>query len=219
MLEIIFKENEKEKDSFVSPHRGYKLMKYDIERLADILYILSKNKQHLTKLRICKLLYFIDKFHLQKYGRFVLGDIYHSLQFGQIPSLTLNILNDFFGPEITFRGKPIKSNPNLLKDYFIQGKYQNKYPALILNKEFNFKSLSDSEVEIISQVLKKFGRYSDASLVNLSHKEATWQKTPVPQQINPELFLDDLPEDEKKRIAELMTIDEADDSLVDCLNR
>jgi uncharacterized phage-associated protein len=194
-------------------------MKYDIEKLADILYVFSKNGQHLTKLRICKFLYFIDKLHLQKYGRFVLGDRYHSLQFGQIPSLTLDILNDFFDPEITFRGKPIKSNPHLLKDYFIRGKYKNKYPSLILNKEFNFKSLSDSEIGIINEVLKKFGKYTDAFLVNLSHKEATWQKTPVPQQINPELFLDDLPEDEKKRIAELMIIDEADDTLVDSLNR
>jgi uncharacterized phage-associated protein len=194
-------------------------MKYDIEKLADILYLFAKKKQPLTKLRICKLLYFIDKVHLQKYGRFVLGDRYHSLPLGPVPSLTLDLLDDFFIPEIMFRGKPIKRSQNLLKGLFTRGKSLNKYPQLILAKEFNFESLSESEKEVIELVINKYGNYTDGSLVNISHKESPSKNTPVPDQIAPELFLDDLPEDEKRSIAELLAIDKENDLLVTCLNR
>jgi uncharacterized phage-associated protein len=194
-------------------------MKYDIEKLADILNVFFKNGQELTKLRICKLLYFIDKLHLQKYGRFVLEDKYHNLPLGQIPSLTLDILNDFFEPSITFRGKPVKSSNDLLKEYFVSSKHKDKYLKMTPKKDFSFNSLSASEIAVINEVLKKIGKYSTGHLLNLAHNEATSKKTPVPQQINRELFLDDLSESEKRLINELMMIDEADDALTDCLNR
>ncbi len=205
--------------SRIYPHKGTFNMRYDIEKLADILYLFAKKKQHLTKLRICKLLYFVDKVHLQKYGRFVLGDRYNSLPLGPVPSSTLDILDDFFLPEILFRGKPIKGAHNLLKDFFVRGRYLNKYPQLILAKEFSFESLSESEKEVIELVINKYGNYTDGSLVNITHKEAPSKNTPVPQQIAPELFLDDLPDDEKRSIVELLAIDEENDLLVACINR
>ncbi|HPW19068.1 MAG TPA: Panacea domain-containing protein [Candidatus Aminicenantes bacterium] len=194
-------------------------MKYEIEKLTDILFLFSKKKQHLTKLRICKLLYFADKLHLQRYGRFILGDRYHSLPLGPVPSQTLDLLDDFFSPEILFRGKPLKRAKNPLSDFFAKGMFLSNYPELILKKDYSFKSLSESEKEVIEIVLDKYGRLADGTLVNISHGESPSKNTPVPQQIPPERFLDGLPEEKKRGIAELIALDAENDLVVSCLSR
>lgn len=191
-------------------------MQYDIEKLIDILILLVKNKQQLSKLRITKLLYFIDKYHLRKYGRFVLNDRYYRLQYGPIPSLTLNLINEFFSPEIRFSGKKIERNP--LKKYFFATKYRN-YDMLKLKKEVNFNSLSDSELEIIDMVIQGFGKMPTSELVNISHKDKTWKEDSGSNEINPELFLDGLSGEKKEIIKKIMEIDLESDCMNAVLNK
>lgn len=194
-------------------------MQYDIEKLIDILVIFTKRRQRLTKLRINKLLYFIDKFHLRKYGRFVLNDRYHRLNLGPIPSLTSDLLNEFFDPEFLFSGKSIKKEKNKLKKYFSPGKYRGRYDTLALKKDVNFNSLSNSEIEIIDMVIQKYGNYSTSNLVNISHKDATWIQTSEPKEIDYELFLEGLPEERKKIIRDMMEIDKENDRVNAALNK
>lgn len=192
-------------------------MRYDIEKLIDILVILAKGSQELTKLRINKLLYFIDKYHLWKYGRFVLNDKYYRLPLGPIPSRTFNLIDNFFEPRIVFRGRKIDKNP--LEEYFEASKNRSGYDTLKLKKEVNFGSLSDSEIEIIDYVLKTYGRQSTGQLVNISHRERTWRDTVQPNEIDYELFLDGMPEDKKEMIKVLMKSDAESDFLNYCLNK
>jgi len=50
--------------------------KYDVEKFANaVAYFASINIPDLTKLKISKLLFFVDKLHLQRYGRPVTGDV------------------------------------------------------------------------------------------------------------------------------------------------
>lgn len=191
-------------------------MQYDIEKLIDILVLLAKNGQKLNKLRITKLLYFIDKYHIRKYGRFVLNDRYHRLPLGPIPSLSLNYINDFFKPEIRISGKKVGKNP--LEGYFSATKYRN-YDALSLKRDVNLNSLSDSELEAIEQVIKKYGNFPTSRLVNISHSDKTWKETSEPSEIEPKFFLEGLPEDQKDAIEKLMEIDQENDSVNAVLNK
>lgn len=192
-------------------------MQYDIEKLIDILVIFAKNEQELTKLRINKLLYFVDKCHLWKYGRFVLNDRYYRLPYGPIPSFTLNIINDFFLPEFRISGKRIGKSP--LEDHFEPTKNRKGHDVLKLKKEANFGSLSDSEIDIINYVLNKFGKRSITQLVNISHKDKTWKNTTEPNEIDYELFLDGLSEERKKMIRDMMEMDDENDKVNAVLNK
>lgn len=42
--------------------------------------------------RISKIMYFADKTHLERYGRFICGDNYVSMQHGSVPSFMYDIL-------------------------------------------------------------------------------------------------------------------------------
>ncbi len=192
-------------------------MRYDIEKLIDILVIFAKNSQELTKLRINKLLYFLDKIHIQKYGRLVLNDRYYRLEFGPIPSVSYNIINDFFMPEIKISGKKIINNR--LKKYFIADKNQNGYDLLNLKQEVNFNSLSESELEVLDEVLTNYGKKSTGDLVNLSHKDKTWTETEEPDEIDYSLFLEGLTGKRKKAMLQLMEIDKEYDLIAKALNR
>lgn len=192
-------------------------MQYDIEKLIDILVLLAKNGQQLNKLRITKLLYFIDKFHIRKYGRFVLNDRYHGLPLGPIPSLTLNYINDFFKPKIRISGIKVEKNP--LEGYFSAAKYRNYDVLKLKNKDINLNSLSESELEAVDRVIKKYGNYSTSSLVTISHNEKTWKETSKPKEIDFELFLHGLPEEEKEAIKKLREIDQENDCVNVILNK
>ena len=188
-------------------------MSYDVEKLIDIFTIFSKNKQELDKLRIAKLLYFIDKSHLRKYGRVVLGDRYYRMDHGPAPSLTLDLLNELFDPEFEFYVANKKIKKNILYDYLkVKGPYQLK-----LKKISKFDSLSVSEIEVINEVIKELGSLKTGDLIELSHKDATWKKTRENKEIDYCLFLEGLPDDEKKIIKGIMEIDSENQKYADKL--
>ena len=59
--------------------------------IAAILYI-AKNIDISDKLRILKVLYAADKYHLNRYFRFILGDRYARLDNGSVPSNVYDML-------------------------------------------------------------------------------------------------------------------------------
>jgi len=56
-----------------------------------ILYIAASVEQPSFN-RICKIMYFADKQHLEKYGRFICGDSYIAMKHGPVPSGMYDIL-------------------------------------------------------------------------------------------------------------------------------
>lgn len=185
-------------------------MSYNLEKLIDILTILAKNNQELTKLRINKLLYFIDREHLRKYGKMVLGDKYFSLDYGPIPSLTYNLICSFCETQ---------NKQNRLSAFFRAGKNRKNYDKLELKKESDGNSLSESEKNVIKDILRKYGSLKDYQLVNKTHKDSTWVNTKNPKEIDTNLFLEGLPKDRKKAILELIKIENGYDEAFVELNQ
>ena len=65
----------------------------DESAIIESLHYLLKLLNNADKLKLVKLLYFADKYHLLKYGRQISGDSYFALPYGPIPSGALDILN------------------------------------------------------------------------------------------------------------------------------
>ena len=185
-------------------------MSYDINRIVDILAFLAKNDQDLTKLRINKLLFLIDKLHLRKYGRLVLGDVHLKLPLGPVAQITNNIISDFIENEDSYSGG--------LKECFKVNR-KRKYENIILMHDCNFESLSESEIETIKEVLAKYGKLPTSKLVDITHKDIAWVNTDNLQEIDYSLFLIDLPDEKRKIIEQLIELDKENDLVFSELTR
>lgn len=192
-------------------------MSYNLKKLIDILVIFARNNQELTKLRINKLLYFMDKLHLQKYGRLVLNDRYVSLRLGPVAELTNNIINDFIESELYYPTRWGKYKGNILSEFFRIGKNKRGHDMLILKKESEFKTLSKSEKEVINEVIAKYGRKKTSDLVNITHRDVVWRKTEQTNEIDYKLFLEGLPKDKKELLSEIIELDRENEPFLSIL--
>ena len=138
-----------------------------------------------------KLLYFIEKEHLIKYGRFITGDTYVRLPRGPVPSLTLDIIN----------------NPSQYLDAKSMS-YLNRNIEIANNSHKTIKSisaphideLSESEISAINTIVNELGTKTANELVDLSHLEKTWINTQPLQKIELIDFVSDLPEAQKTEL-------------------
>ena len=141
------------------------------EKVAQALAFFAKaGLPELSKLKMAKLLYYADKYHLLKYGRPVTGDVYYCLEHGPVPSASLNLMNDAISPTI-FNGRRI--------GYDVVGQYlmvntDKKNPEFTINGDPVLDLLSGSDVEALDDTISRYGQYSPWDLRNLTHRDATW---------------------------------------------
>ncbi len=173
-------------------------MKFKVDKLIDVLVLLAQNGQELDRLRINKLLYFIDKEQLRKHGRTILNDIYKRLPFGAIPDKT----NDFL--KLLIRTIKTKKDDS----YFNVGKNPKGHDALVLKKDKEINLLNLSEVESIKNVIKKVGGLRTDKLVDLAHEDKTWTDVKANNIVPYKLFLDGLDSKKTEFLLQLMAIDQ-----------
>jgi len=119
------------------------------------------------KLKIIKLLYFADKYHLMKYGQSITNDRHIAMEHGPVNSLALDILcfNDLVlhEDEINYTYKLLKQT----------GKY-----TFIANIEFTKKLnyLSESGKEALDYIIQRFGKMSGFKLTDYAHRLPEWKQ-------------------------------------------
>ena len=148
-----------------------------------ILYIAQNVKQP-TFHCISKMMYFADKIHLEKYGRFICGDNYVAMKHGPVPSGTYDILK-------VARGDGFASddvNPN--KAFKVIEKFVVE-PLRSANTDY----FSTSDLDCLNNALKKYGHLPFKELTDLSHDEA-WQAVDENECINIEQIVGLMPDAE-----------------------
>lgn len=68
------------------------LLEFNEEKATAAILYVAKNIDVSDKIRIAKVLYAADKYHLNRYFRFILGDVYARLPRGSAPSNVLDML-------------------------------------------------------------------------------------------------------------------------------
>src|SRR5260370_40562189 len=78
------------------------IFEFNIEKLVQsIAYFSNAGIRDLTKLKVAKLLYFADKQHLLEHGQPIIGDVYFCMDYGPVPSVSLNEMSAAIsGPEV-----------------------------------------------------------------------------------------------------------------------
>lgn len=150
-----------------------KYTKVSLKKLKAILLYFSNNTntKYLGKVKLMKLFYFLDFLHVKRYGSPVTYDTYVHLEHGPIPSFIKNIIDSACD----------EPEASLIKDVIrFETPNHTKMKRLIPLKEFSEKDrkyFTQTELDIMKEVCKKFSNTKTEDIEALSHKEAPWNKT------------------------------------------
>lgn len=143
------------------------------EKLVQALaFFAQRGVRDLDKMKAAKLLFHADKYHLLKYGRPVIGDQYACMEYGPVPSASLNVMNDVVADDVHF--------PPMAKDLFdeyltVERSIFKKYPVFRAKREPDLDVFSDSDIEALDYAQKTYGARSSWVLSEESHREPCWE--------------------------------------------
>lgn len=145
---------------------------FNIEKgIESILYILEllENQAQPTFHRVFKVLYFADKEHLERYGRFIFGDRYYAMKHGPVPSQIYDLLKLVRGDLSPSLQPSREVSEQVLHAFKIVDQHNIKKL-----RESNTDFLSESDLECLEHSVTKYGSLSFAELTDLSHDRA-WE--------------------------------------------
>jgi len=163
---------------------------FDGEKFVFALAFFAGLISNLTKLKALKLLYFADKLHLIKYGRPIIGDTYHAINLGPIPSIAKNVMDEIEKPSL--QGKCYNEYLNDFRVYLdVRKSIFHPYPLYKQKKTPDLAFFSKSELEALNEIVKLHGDKTARQLVDISHDEKSYRFTAQPKAIDYRLFFDD----------------------------
>ncbi len=157
-------------------------MRININKLKSILLYFSSNTKHLGKVKLMKLIYFLDFIHLKNYGTPVTYDVYTNLKHGPIPSTIKNMIDDAVEDMKHSNLSDVINIETWRKRRTGEVMYK-----IVPNREFtenDKKYFSETELEILEKVTKRFKDSTADQIEDASHKESPWKETkyldPIP---------------------------------------
>lgn len=140
---------------------------FNIEKGTEsILYIIENGTQP-TFHHVSKVLYFADKAHLEKYGRFICGDSYIAMKNGPVPSGIYDLLKLARGDLPSIFCPPKEIIDEVLQAIRVLGRY-----GIIALRKADRDMLSQSDMECLNHSIKRYGNLSFSQLTELSHDKA-----------------------------------------------
>jgi len=134
--------------------------------IIESIYYLLMNLGRTDKIKIVKLLYFADKYHLIKYGRTITNDEYWAMPHGPVGSNAKDVLefNEF---------TMSKNECDFAKSLIAQvGEKSFKVKRNTNVAVFNF--LSETDIEALNFVISNFGQMDTWTIRDYTHKYPEW---------------------------------------------
>jgi uncharacterized phage-associated protein len=147
--------------------------RFDAEKLVQALaYFAERGIDDLDKMKAAKLLFYADKYHLLRYGRPVIGDTYACMEYGPVPSTSLNVMNDVLASDPHF--PPIEKK--LFDRYLaVERPKSSPYPVFRARHSADRDVFSESDLEALEHAVASFGQLTAWELSELSHGEPAWR--------------------------------------------
>ncbi len=129
-----------------------------------IHYILKKIKKA-DKIKLVKLIYLADKYHLIRYGRTITNDDYYAMEHGPVGMTVKDVLSfDSFN----ISSKAYKYASSLLE------KIDNTNFRAKTGAKVAFDMLSESDKDALDFTIKTFGRMGQWKLRDYTHQYPEW---------------------------------------------
>lgn len=130
-----------------------------------ILFFAKKTQNGtLGKLKIKKLLYYLDFDFFEKYGKSVTGDEYLRFEYGPVPRMAEKILKQMEGKEIKTTRRKVKEGLN---------DQQHIEPL----KDFDLSVFTKEELVMLEDVAGKWEKFTGTEMKMATHGEAPWIST------------------------------------------
>ena len=118
----------------------------------------------LGKLKIKKLLYYLDFDFFEKYGKSVTGDEYLRFELGPVPRMAEKVLKQMEGKDIKITRHKIKEGLN----------DQQRIEPL---KDFDLSVFSKEELVMLEEIASKWEKFTGSEMKMATHGEAPWIST------------------------------------------
>lgn len=142
---------------------------FDYKKTTQVInYFAEKEGGKIDKLKLIKLVWLVDRYHLRKYGRIITNDTYFAMQFGPVPSAVKDLLSS---NNIGEDGKEIEYFKKFIKQADTFSKHSIKS-----REKTDLKMLSKSEIKIIDLIHSVYGKYNNFELAEFSHHFPEWKK-------------------------------------------
>jgi uncharacterized phage-associated protein len=131
---------------------------FKLEKFVEASFHLAQRCPDMTKMKLFKLLYFADKYHLSEFGRPIFGGHYVALKDGPVPSEAYDVVKGISNPfhdVFTVSGHKITVNPSA-------------NPGA--------ESLSESDIEALDKISDEIGILTAAQLRSKSHADPAWSR-------------------------------------------
>ncbi len=115
------------------------MIKFDAQKAYEIIIYFANRCKITDYYNILKYLYLADKLHLERYGRFISGDIHYAMKFGPVPSKTYDII------------KNVKNGLDLNCGFMVSGF------KIEPNRDANIDYLSETDIECLDEIINKYG--------------------------------------------------------------
>lgn len=150
--------------------------------LEAIVYLATK-QPNIDHYHVVKTIFYADKYHLNKYGRPVIGDVYKKMPAGPVPSLVLDIINFnslMLDQEIISRS---------LQSFTVV--QEDKRKLIASKRDADLSEFSETDIECLDQAFAFCKDKTFDALCKITHKEKAWKNATEKSDLDYALFLDD----------------------------
>jgi len=140
------------------------LLEFDYKKAVQAInYFAKKEGGKIDKLKLIKLIYFADRYHIRKYGRPIINDTYLAMPLGAVGSSTKDIVDSsrFLA----------KEEGTYAKEFF-----HTEGNSVTSIADIDSDGFSKSDIEALDFSYNVFGNYKASYLVNICHKYPEWEK-------------------------------------------
>lgn len=142
------------------------ILEFDHKKATQAInYFATKEGNQIGKLKLIKLIYLADRYHLRRYGRPIANDTYLAMPLGPVCSSIKDIaeFSDFLDD----------TEREYASRYLQRGERPHSITSIAQVDEDVF---SDSELEALNFAYTEFGAYQASALVEITHHYPEWIK-------------------------------------------
>lgn len=133
---------------------------------ACVLYVLQQLDKETDFIKLFKILYFAQREHLVKYGRGVIGDTFHALRFGPVPSFIYKALQMAQG----------RIDLDAGFELFVDGIVVSDNSLVSSSVKPDMDELSLSDIACLDKYITKYKDFDSYKLSNRSHYDRAWRE-------------------------------------------
>lgn len=142
---------------------------FDVEVATAAVAVIASRVPNVTVHTVCKLLYFAEKMHLERYGRQFLKDTFVALDYGPVPSRTYDLIKSARGEG---RHHQISEGDAAL----FSDRVEVRGSAVSVRREPDLEDLSVSAIKCLNDTIQRYGGWDFDALTEESHDKA-WHTT------------------------------------------